>query len=160
MSTSSKSKILLIAVIVLLLTNIGMLFFFLKGNEPGKKNRGRDGMMTDFLQKDVGFTAQQLQLYDTMAKQHHELIKASFDSIRINKQQWYRRLGAAGFDDSTVANTAALTSGLQQPIEYKMLLHFQAVRKLCTPEQLPKFDSLFYKIWDRKSGDKKKDGNK
>ena len=162
MSTSSKSKVLVIAVIVLLLTNLGMLFFFLRQeNEPAKKqSRGRDGMMTDFLQKEIGFNKDQLQQYDTLSKQHREKVKAAFDEIRSSKQEWYKQLGNKGFDDSTMHNTAVRTADMQEQIEYKMLLHFKEIRKICTPDQQPKFDSLFYKIWDKKSGDKKKGDNK
>ncbi|MEP6673519.1 MAG: hypothetical protein ABJA78_00125 [Ferruginibacter sp.] len=164
MSTSSKSKILLIAVIVLLLTNIGMLFFFLRdgdNNDPGKRPpRGREVMMKEFLQKEIGFNEKQMQQYDTLSKQHRDNVKASFDEVRASKQEWYRQLGAGGFTDSAINGVASRTAEVQQQMEYKMLLHFKEIRKLCSPDQQPKFDSLFYKVWDKKAGDKKKDPNK
>jgi hypothetical protein len=41
-------------------------------------------------------------------------------------------------------------------MELKLLTNLAAIRKLCTAEQLPKFDSLIYKAWSHKPDNKKK----
>lgn len=160
MSTSSKSRILVAAVIFLLLTNIAMLLFFLCCKGPGKKDPhgGREAMMKEFLQKDIGFTQQQLQQYDTLSRQHRENAKASFDEMRNNREQELRELGRNGFSDSAIWLAAGKSSTMQKEMVEKMLLHFKDIRKLCTPEQQPKFDSLFYKIWDKKDDKRKRPG--
>ena len=80
MSTQTKSKLYLLVIGILLITNIAMLLFFLNKKEDGKKgNRGsndRSAMMKEFLKNDIGFTAQQIQLYDTLSKQNKEKMKA------------------------------------------------------------------------------------
>ena len=157
MSTSTKSKSLVIAVVILLLTNIAMLAFILFNKAPQKKPwMGREGMMTEFLQKDIGFTKEQMTLYDTLSSQHKERMKMRFDQIRGNKENVYKELGSQAFADSAIAFAATRLSSTQQEIETNMLKHFAAVRKICTPEQQVKFDSLFYKLWN-KMGDKGKD---
>lgn len=160
MSTSSKSRILVAAVIFLLLTNIAMLVFFLWGKGPGKKDfhGGREAMMKEFLQKDIGFTQQQLQQYDTLSRQHRENAKAAFDEMRNNREQELRELGRNGFSDSAIGLAAGKSSTMQKEMVEKMLLHFKDIRKLCTPEQQPKFDSLFYKIWNKKDDKRKRPG--
>lgn len=159
MSTTSKNKILLITVVVLLLTNIAMLFLFLnKGPEKRGPHGGKEAMMTEFLKKEVGFTAQQLQQYDTLSKQHRENLKATFDEMRNSKSQQLRELGSKAFSDSAIILAAARSSDMQKQMEVKMLMHFKEIRNLCTPEQQPKFDSLFYKVWDRKGDGRNKSG--
>ncbi len=163
MSTSSKSKLLSAAVIILLLTNIAMLVFFFCCKAPAKKNNrggGREAMVKEFLQKEIGFTAQQVQQYDTLSKQHREKIKASFEQMKTVKETMYKEIGSSAFSDSVITATAAKSSAMQNEMEVKMLLHFKDIRRLCTAEQQPKFDSLFYKIWRKRGQDSNKQKTK
>lgn len=159
MSTTSKSKILLITVIILLITNIVMLFFFLNKGPEKRGRNGREAMMTEFLKKEIGFSAEQMQQYDTLSKQHREKVRASFDEIRTNKTRILKELGTVGFSDSAINASANISAETQKNIELNMLMHFATIRKLCTVEQLPKFDSLFYKVLSRRD-DNKKPANK
>lgn len=161
MSTNSKNKLLLIAVIGLLLINIAMLFFFLN-RDPEKRGPrgGREARMTEFLKQKVGFNAKQLEQYDTLSKQHREKIRSSFDEMRNSKERLLKDLGASAFSDSAMQLAAAQSAGIQKEMELKMLQHFADIRRICTPDQQPKFDSLFYKIWSRKGQEKKKPDDK
>jgi periplasmic protein CpxP/Spy len=153
MSTQTKSKLYLLIIGILLITNIAMLFFFLDNKDKGKNpNRGNDksAMMKEFLKKDVGFTEQQLVQYDTLSKQNRERMKADMDTMKIVKEQQFKELGSKGFSDSAIVAAAIKAAGNQKQVEEKMLSYFVTVRKLCTAEQLPKFDSLFYKMWSKK----------
>jgi len=162
MSSSSKTKILVTAVVLLLLTNIAMLVFFLNCKGPGGKRNdrgGREAMMRTFLQKDVGFSDQQLAQYDELSKTHKENIKPSFEAMRNNREQEMKTLSAQGFSDSAVQMAAEKSASMQKEMVKNMFLHFRDIRKLCTPEQQPKFDSLFYKIWNKKDDKHKKPDN-
>lgn len=158
MSTTSKSKILKAAVIVLLLANIAMLIFFLCCKGPGRKGMGggREAMVKEFLQKEIGFTPQQLQQYDTLGKQHKDKVKTAMDEMRNNKERYLKELGTNAFTDSAITITAEKNAVMQKELEIKMLNHIREIRKLCTAEQLPKFDSLFYKMLSRKKPEIKK----
>ena len=148
---SSRNKILLIAVIILLLTNIAILAFFLTGKGPDKGGRaGREAMLTNFLQKDIGFDKTQMDAYDTLNKKNNEAMRTSFDEVRSNRQQLYKELGAEAFSDSAINVAALKVADKQKDIEVKMLTHLSNVRKLCTAAQRPRFDSLFYKVWNKK----------
>ena len=154
MSTPTKSKLYLLIIGILLVTNIAMLFFFLKSGQHdggGKPARAdRSAMMRDFLQNEIGFNAQQLQQYDTLSKQHKENAKAQFDSLKNSKEQEFKELGSSGFSDSAIAEMVGKSADKQKTMEFQLLNHFAAIRKLCTADQQPKFDSLFYKIWTKK----------
>ena len=153
MSTQTKSKLYLLVIGLLLITNIAMLFFFLNNKSGGKKvnhSSDRGAMMKGFLQNDIGFSDQQLQQYDTLSKLHKAKVKADFEAIKNNKEQQFKELGSKGFSDSAIYNTVNQSSEKQKIMELQMLNHFAAIRKICTAEQQPKFDSLFYKIWNKK----------
>ena len=159
MSTQTKSKLYLLIIGILLITNIAMLFFFLGKKDEGKKNNhggDRGAMMKEFLQKEIGFNGQQLQRFDTLNTQHKDNMKAAFDAMRGNKEQQLKELGSKGFSDSAITGVISQSVEQQKLMELQMFNHFAAIRKICTAEQLPKFDSLFYKILSRKGDGKKK----
>ena len=153
MSTSSKTKILVTAVVFLLLTNIAMLVFFLCCKGPNRKDGhggGREAMMRNFLQKDIGFTATQMQQYDTLEKIHKENIKSSMDEMKNNREQDLKEIGNTGFNDSAISLVAIRSSTRQKEMLVKMFLYFKDIRQLGNSQQQSKFDSLFYKTLARK----------
>ena len=155
----SKTKVLVSAIVFLLLTNIGMLIFFLNCKDHGKGGGkgGRSAAMRSFLQKEIGFNDQQLAQFDSLSKKHREQIKPSFDDMRNGREQEMKALGQSGFNDSAIEASATKSSAMQKEMIKTMLLHFREVRELCTPEQKPKFDSLFYKSLAKRDDKRKKD---
>lgn len=157
MSTNTKNKILILAVALLLLTNMAMLFFFLKYREHGKKgwHGDREAIMSEFLQKQVGFTPQQIEQYDSLSKQHRDKMKAMFDEAGKNRERQVKQLAAAGFSDSAINSIAEQSSGKQKILAVNMFQHLRDVRGLCIPAQIPVFDSLVSTILGRHNEGKK-----
>jgi protein CpxP len=158
MNAQPKNKILLIIIGILLLANLALISFFIINKAAAKKGmrRDRNAMITEFLQKDIGFNQQQLHQYDSLNGQHRIKIKAMFDEIRNDKEQQFKQLTIDNFSDSSINNTAALSAGKQKEIEIVVYKHFKDIRNLCTPQQQPKFDSLFYKVLNKKNDNRKK----
>lgn len=158
MNTQPKSKILLIIIGILLVANLVLLSFFMINKPAAKKGmRGdRKAMIAEFLQKEIGFNQQQLQQYDSLNQQHRTKVKAMFDEVRNDKENQFKQVTSANFSDSSIINTAALSAGRQKEIEIVMFKHFKDIRNLCTPQQQPKFDSLFYKVLNKKNDERKK----
>ncbi|MBS1509571.1 MAG: periplasmic heavy metal sensor [Bacteroidetes bacterium] len=155
MSAQTKSKLYLLIIGILLVTNIAVLFLFLNtdkhdGVKPKEAKPGRSKVMRDFLQNEVGFTGEQLQQFDTLSEQHKQKMKETFDAFRGNKETEFKELGAKGFSDSAVAAALKRSLDQQQQMEQNMLNHFMAIRKICTPQQQPKFDAAFYTLWSKK----------
>jgi periplasmic protein CpxP/Spy len=152
----TKSKILILLVTVLLLTNVTMLYFFLSKPQHNKGGRpGREAAMTVFLEKEIGFSPQQLNQYDSLGNTHREKMRTTFDTMRNAKEQMLKGLAAVNFTDSAMAQAADQSAGKQREMELEMLRHFKSVRNLCTPAQRLKFDSLYYKMMWRRGGMKK-----
>ena len=68
-------------------------------------------------------------------------------------------MSSNAFSDSAITVAANRSAELQKQMEIKMLTHFKEVRQLCTPAQQPAFDTLFYKVWNRKGEDRNKPKN-
>lgn len=158
MNTQPNNKRLLIIIGILLLANLVLVSFFILNKPVAKRPiRGdRKAMITSFLQKEIAFNQQQLQQYDSLNEQHRTKIKAMFDAARSDKENEFKQLATDNFSDSSIINTVTIFASKQKEIEIVMFKHFKDIRTLCTPQQQPKFDSLFYKMLSRRNEDRKK----
>lgn len=158
MNTQPKSKILLIAIGILLVANLVLLSFFI-ANKSVEKNRARGDrkeMMVAFLKNDIGFNQQQIQLYDSLNEKHRTKIKIVFDAARTDKEKQFKQMTNDDFSDSAIINTASIFGDKQKEIQTVMFKHFKDIRNLCTPLQQPKFDSLFYSMLNKRNDERKK----
>ncbi|GAC1425354.1 MAG: hypothetical protein NVSMB7_01660 [Chitinophagaceae bacterium] len=138
-------RILIFLVIFLLFTNIGMLLYFTTFNKPPvKANRGdRYGSgITIFLQKEDGFSKEQMYMLDSLKKQHRAAIKPLFDDLGNSKDNFYRLLGKPGVTDSVLKASAEEIGKKQAALDLQFFQNFISIRKLCTEQQLLKFDSV------------------
>ncbi|MEP7255430.1 MAG: hypothetical protein ABI666_06615 [Ferruginibacter sp.] len=158
----NRSKIFLVIIGILLIANIAILTYFLMKKDNGRNDKrpDRKAMIADFLKKEIGFNPVQLQQYDTLSDRHRENIKKMFEDLRSSKDNQFKQLTSGNFNDSIMNSVADQSAASQKIMELQMFNHLKSIRMLCTPEQLPKFDSLFVKILNRRGGDgRKKPGN-
>ena len=139
---SSKNKALLAIIAVLLVSNIAVLFYFVVLKNNGRRPERRRSPMTEFLQKEVGFTPAQLSLFDSLKQQHHALIKPLGEDLSRSRDSLYGLIGKPGVTDSTLQAAAAAIGRRQSVLELRLFNNFSQIRAICTPAQLPKFDSL------------------
>ena len=144
----NRSKVFLTIIAILLVANIAMLTFFLmkKGNGRNDKKPDRKAMIAEFLKKEIGFNQAQLQQYDTLSDKHRDNMKKMFENSRSSKDNQFKQLTSGNFNDSIMNSVANQSAASQKIMELQMFNHLKSIRMLCTPEQLPKFDSLFVKI--------------
>ena len=162
MEKQNRSKVFLVIIGILLIANIAMLSFFLMKKDNGRnENRpDRKAMIADFLKKEIGFNQAQLQQYDTLSDRHRDNVRKMYDNHRSSKDNQFKQLAAGNFSDSIINNVADQSAASQKIMELQMFNHLKNIRALCTPEQLPKFDSLFVKILNRRGGEvRKRPGN-
>ncbi len=163
---NSKSRILIFLVVFLLLANIAMLVYFTGFNKPGgKENRGeKRGPITTFLQNEVGFDKTQMESLDSLKKQHRAAIRPLFDGLGKSKDNFYQLIGKPGVTDSLLNASAATIGKKQAELDLQFYQNFMSMRKLCTTQQLPKFDSAMPLLaskmmqpWQKGNATRKKD---
>lgn len=144
---SSRNKVLLFLIGILLLTNIILVIFFVgKKEEPRPRgNRDRSAWVRDFLKDSVGFNEQQLTKYDQLKQQNRENMRPLFEDLGNAKLKFYEYVDKPGSDSAAQA-AAALIGEKQKALDMAFFNHFRQVRSLCTPEQLPKYDSQVQRI--------------
>lgn len=153
-----SNKILAIAVVVLLLSNIALIAFVLKGKE--KRTTGPFGGKDPFtvMVEELKMTDQQQTEYKQLREQHFQKVKPLFDSMRAAKSSLYALIKE---DDSKVNHSllniySNKIGERQSELDRLMFEHFRNVRKLFTAEQQPKFDSLVQRMMQRGKKDSSK----
>ncbi len=163
---NSKNRVLIFLVVFLLLTNIAMLLYFTVFEKPfEKQNHGeKRGPVSSFLQNEAGFSAVQMDQLDSLKKQHRTGIKPLFDDLGKSKDNFYLLIGKPGITDSILRAGADEIGKKQAALDMQFYQNFMSIRKLCTEQQLLKFDSAMPLIasrmmqpWQKNNGPKKKD---
>ncbi len=142
----SKIKLLSIAVIGLLILNLGIVgFLFLKKpqRQPDRPN-GRPPFEQVRPQNEIierlHFDSNQIRQYEILIDEHQESIKALNDSIRNVKSLLYQTLNDE--NDSDKDSLIEKLGSLQKNIEHTHYGHFAEIKKLCKPDQLSDFEEL------------------
>ena len=159
MDSVTKNKSLVSIIIFLLITNIAMLVFFLVLNKPPQKEvRAHDQKgMSGMLQKEVGFSKDQVDAYLSLRKSQMDTIHVLFDELRKSKMDFYNLIYSSQVSDSSLNNAAGIIAEKQKTLDLQMFDHFKKVRNMCTPDQLQKFDSTIKKVLIRMTSKNGKD---
>ena len=138
----NRNKTLVAIIAVLLVSNIAVLFYFVVLKDSGRRPDKRRSPMTEFLQKEVGFTQQQLALFDSLKQKHHTAVKPLGEDLSRSRDTLYQLIGNPSVTDSALKAAAATIGRKQAMLELKLYDNFRQIRAICTQAQLPKFDSL------------------
>ena len=142
MTTPTKNKLFIFIIALLLISNIGLVVFFMGMNKPESRDHRGRGEITRLLKEEIGFNDTQIKQYEEIRMAHREKMRPLFDSMRTAKETLYNQLYLTEINDS-VFNTASSEVGQkQQMIDRHLFNHFRTLRELCTAEQQPKFDSM------------------
>ena len=148
---SSTNKILTIAVVLLLLTNIALVVFMVKGrNHRQGRGPGGKGDPFEMMVKELNMTDQQQKDYKQLKEDHFKMIKPLFDSVRAAKTAFFSLIKDSTTTDSTVNVYSQRISERQAVIDKLTFAHFKKVRNLFTPEQQPKFDEFVKKMMQQR----------
>jgi periplasmic protein CpxP/Spy len=149
---NTRNKWLIGIIAILLLSNIALLFFSLRP-DPEKQRKDRPGLgFSEFLRKDVGFTPEQMKVFDSMRDEHFKRMRPMFENITNTKNNFYFRLSDTTLNDSNLYEVAAPIGKEQVELDVLIFRHFRRVRNMCTPEQQQRFDSLFPQIVKKMTG--------
>ena len=138
--STTRNRNLLIIIAALVLTNIAVLVYFLR-QEKNEKPSTWTGV-SEMLQKEVGFTEEQIAKYKEMKGKQRGKIRPMYDDMRKAKDSLFRLLSYPETSDSVLSKVADVIAQKQKAIDLETLNHFKRVRTLCTADQLAKYDTM------------------
>lgn len=154
MSTTSRNKNLVFIIAVLLLTNIAVLVYFLVIKKPEERPRlsqeKRTGMVIEMLQKEAGFTDEQIAQYKQLKDLQEKTVKPMFDEMRKAKDSLFRLIRNPEISDSVVNSVADIIAQKQKALDLQTFHHFKSLRALCKDEaQAVKYDSAISRLFKK-----------
>jgi len=163
-----RNRIYVLLIAILLVSNLAMVAFFVLNRQqrPKRENNSPRSYMEQSLKSEVGFTDDQIKRFDTMADGHRKAVRRLFEDLNRTKENFYKMLSQGNVPDSTLKTAASEIGRKQETLDLAIFSHFQSIRSLATPEQLPKLDSVLQRVVKRmiapprRPGDKKQDSSR
>jgi len=145
MNNITKSRLLSIVVIVLLIANIAALtIFWLKRVEkkmpPQSKHQA--GGPFAFLVKELDFDSVQTMAYKNIRDEHQKDVEGYRSAIRKAKDDLFALLKEPNTNENSLQNALNNVGEKEKIFDKVVFLHFQKVRALCTETQKKKFDEI------------------
>lgn len=143
-----NNKIYTWLIAILFITNITMLSFFLLHKKEARRDKREDrqNMIARLLKDEIHFSDEQVAQYRQLSNAHMDRMKPLFDSMGTAKDQQFKMLAANNFSDSIMQAQASASGRNQEKVELQLFQHLKNIRNLCTPAQLPVFDTSFAKV--------------
>ncbi len=153
----NKNKSLVAIIIFLLISNIVLVVYFLLFDSSKKENgTSEKGRFSVALKEDVGFSKDQLEKYQELRKVQMEKMGLYFADVKKAKFSFYHLLNSMpAVSDSTLENAADIIGQKQKELDINIFRHFTRIKAICTPGQLPKFDTAMSELVERMINRKK-----
>lgn len=133
----NKTKLLTLAVVLLLIINIATLVLTLR-KEPKHRHGGPKMLIIEKLH----FDGQQQRQYGKLIRWHRHHIDSLDFKIMETKNRLYRELLNQNPNLQTRDSLINTLAGYQKSIEATHFKHFQDIRNICKPEQMQDFNAL------------------
>ena len=150
--TSPRNKILVLIIAALLISNLTSLGFLIWRKDCVKKPAERGKSFSDYFEKQLGFTAEQVEKFHRLRDEHFENIRPYLKDVRTAKDSLFSLMRRPDVPDSVVEKAADNLAQKEKAQELQAFGHFKKVRDLCNEEQKIKYDTLINKMINRSFG--------
>ena len=148
MSYLRNNKVLLLITSVLLVANIGLLYFFVF-NKPQKSSKQPPVNQVEKVKIQVGLNDEQAVLYDSLRTKQFRNMKPLFKEITKSKEDFFSLIYQEGVSDSVLNSYASKIGEKQMELDISTFHYFQSIKALCNEEQKLKMDSVIKQIVKR-----------
>src|SRR5258705_10456538 len=152
MSYLRNHKVLLLVISVLLIANIGLLYFFVF-NKPSHPARPTEKEMHDMakekVKNEVGLNDEQAVVYDTLRSQQFRRMNPLFKELTKSKEDFFSLIYQQGVNDSVLNSYVSRIGEKQMALDISTFHYFQSIKDLCNEEQKLKMNSLIKQIVKR-----------
>lgn len=137
-----KTKLLTIAVIGLLVINLGTLGFLLLNGKGHRQSHGGRPEPKEIIIEKLHFDAAQQKEYAKLIQWHRGEITRLDDNIREAKNNLYSQLNEPEVNIKTRDSLISLINSNQKQIEETHFRHFEDIKKMCRKDQMENFNAL------------------
>jgi len=149
-----NNKTLILLVAILLLTNIGVLVYFLNFKRPERSGQPKERKsVVEYMQGEIGFNEQQTAQFKQLHDSYMDSLKIYREYVQKSKNVFFNLLQQSDVSDTTIHAAAEHIGEKQEEFEMNNFRHFQKVRAICADDQQrSKFDSMVTRMVNRPFG--------
>ena len=147
MSYIKNNRVLLLITSVLLVANIGLLYYFVF-NKPHNLSKPPINPI-EKVKNEVGLNDEQAVAYDSLRSQQFRNMKPLFKQLTKSKEDFFSLIYQQGVNDSVLNSYASKIGEKQMALDVSTFHYFQSIKALCNEEQKPKMDSFIKQIVKR-----------
>jgi Spy/CpxP family protein refolding chaperone len=147
---NATTRILVIAVVLLLLVNIATLIYMVKGRRHHPEGKG--GNPVEMMERDLNMTDQQKSEVKKLREAHFTSIKPLFDSVRAAKAAYFGLMKDSTVSDSVLSAYSKRIIEAESAVDKLTFEHFRTVRNLLNADQQKKYDDFVQKMMQRGPG--------
>lgn len=137
-----KTKLLTVAVIGLLLINLGTLGFLLVNGKAHRPSREGRPQPKEIIIEQLHFDAVQQKEYAQLIQWHRGQINTLDENIREAKNVLYSELRQPVVNVKMKDSLISVINSNQKQIEQTHFKHFEDIKKICDQDQLEDFNAL------------------
>jgi hypothetical protein len=141
---STKNKLLIGLLIMLLLANIASIAVFWLGRE--RRIPLLQPAPAAYLVKELGLDAAQQESFMVLVTEHRQNADSLRRAIAAAKDNFFKLLQQPGLPDTTKKGAAKNISRLTEQLDINTFDHFSKLRMLCTTAQQKKFDTVIQEV--------------
>ena len=142
MKAITSNKWVLLLVVTLVITNLVLAFIAFSQKKSSKQDYS--------FKTQVGLSEEQAKIFEEKKQHYFTQMKPHWEKVAELKDSLYRHLGDPSVSDSLIASYVDKWHAINRHSDIKLFLHFREMRAHCTPEQLPRFDSVVAKMVTRR----------
>jgi hypothetical protein len=135
-----KNTVLYILLLALIILNGFFLYNYL--GRPGNNKPNEPQKNKDFIVKELGFNAIQLEEFNEKSKGHHEIIMRLSDNIRDLKDSLFGMLSQDSINETAIDSISSLICKKETEKEKEIFNHFRMIRDIANDKQKEKFESI------------------
>ena len=144
----TKYKWILFLVAVLLISNVVLaIFLFTAKDKKTGSNKKRESP-SNIIYKELRLSSKQIDTFKLNKELFFKDMRPIWDEIKSLKDSLYKHMEIDSKDSSIQLLTATIAQKTKEA-DLKMYQHFVEMRKLCTPEQQVRFDTIIPKFLNR-----------
>ena len=145
MSYSTKNKLLIAVLLLLVLANIATITVFWLGRGKHLVLPPR-GQPADYLVMQLGFDARQKADFMELVQQHRAQTKTLRQQVKTAKDNFFKLLQLPSLTDSEKTIAAKNISLITEQLDIMTFDHFKKVRALCNADQQFFFDAVIQDV--------------
>ena len=147
---SSTNKILVAAVTLLLIVNIGLLIFIWKGSSKSEPKHPQGNGAFETMVKELNMSEQQKNEYKKLRDEHFARIRPLFDSIRQYRSSFFKMVADTTINEESLNDYSKRVAEKQAIIDKMTFEHFKKLRALFSADQQKQFDEYMQKMMQRR----------